>query len=516
MKSLLQSIGFAKRVLSVTVVSCIFLALLFVFSILGMKYLSIAVFVCGIVIPVVFGIYISRITLSAIAVVNTALEELAHGNLTKRLDETGAEEFNEMAKHFNAAVERLYKTVGHFTNMSYIVSSNAHDVDASSREMIAGTDQAVAQISSVAAAGEEMSTTSAEISRNCLSAAKSSERASESAATGQTIADNTLSVMNRIDQNVKGSAEIIRGLGERSTEIGGVISLINDIADQTNLLALNAAIEAARAGEHGRGFAVVADEVRKLAEKTTEATKHIGDTIKAMQSETRQAVVSMEEGVSAVELGSREAKKSDVALKDILQQINVVGSEVSQIATASEQQTATTDELAHNIQSISELVQQVAKILRLNAERMSQVAKLSLDTQRVVTQFKMASPEDARQLLEKAVAYHRQYGREKAFQEFSNPKGEFIKNGLYIVAQDFNGTLILNGADRSRVGTNLINTKDPKGVFFVKDLINLARTRGNGEYECAHLNFTTNLVQQKVYYVQRMDGDYYLSCGAYK
>ena len=104
---------------------------------------------------------------------------------------------------------------------------------------------------------------------------------------------------------------------------------------------------------------------------------------------------------------------------------------------------------------------------------------------------------------------------EKAFAEFRNPKSEFVKNGLYIIAQDFNGTLILNGADRSRIGMNLIESKDGKGTYFVRDMINLAKTKGGGVYECAHLNFTTQLIQQKVYYIQRID-DYYLSCGVYK
>src|SRR5208337_4691673 len=116
-----------------------------------------------------------------------------------------------------------------------------------------------------------------------------------------------------------------------------------------------------RAGEHGRGFAVVADEVRKLAEKTTSATKDIGNTIKAMQSEAKQAVVSMDEGVKEVEVGAEEAKKSGAALKDILAQINTVSNEIGQIAVASEQQTTTVDEIANNIHQISDVMKETTK-----------------------------------------------------------------------------------------------------------------------------------------------------------
>jgi len=511
----LASIKISKRIFLIPLVTCLFLVLMWISSLLGIKYLTPAVLIVGIVLSVFATVLVAKSILSPIRKMNNFIEDVTRGDLTKRADISLSDEIGEVAHLFNTSIEHIKRTITHFTNSSNVVSVTAHDLDSSYKEMIAGTNQAVAQVNSVAVAGEEMSSTSSEIARNCLSAARSSDRANQSAVTGQSIVDETLEVMNQIDSIVKVSANIIRSLGERSGEIGGVLSLINDIADQTNLLALNAAIEAARAGEHGRGFAVVADEVRKLAEKTTEATKHIGDTIKAMQSETKNAVISMEEGVKAVEAGTKKAKKSDVALKDILQQINMVGSEIAQIAAASEQQTATTNELANNIQAISALIEQTAGNLNRNAQTISKVADLALDTQRIVTQFKMATTEDARILLEKAVAYLKAHGKEKAFKEFSNPNGEYVGNGLYIIAQDFNGTLLLNGADRSRVGMNLIDSKDPNGVYFVKEMINLAKTKGGGEYVCAHLNFTTKLIQQKVYYVQRID-NYYLSCGVYK
>jgi methyl-accepting chemotaxis protein len=208
-------------------------------------------------------------------------------------------------------------------------------LDDATEKMATGIEEAAMQVNSVAAASEEMSKTSEEIARNCVAVAKSSEKANGSASTGEKIIQDTIEVMNRINDRVQDSSRIIKSLGVRSDQIGEIVELINDVADQTNLLALNAAIEAARAGEHGRGFAVVADEVRKLAERTSGATKEIRETIHAMQSETRNAVVSMEEGVNDVGQGTIEAAKSGEALKDILHHFNKVTSEVNQIAVAS-------------------------------------------------------------------------------------------------------------------------------------------------------------------------------------
>jgi methyl-accepting chemotaxis protein len=234
-----------------------------------------------------------------------------------------------------------------------------------------------------------MSSTSADISQNCQGAAVGAQRASHTAQIGAQVVEKTVTVMGQIASRVHETARTVESLGARSDQIGAIIGTIEDIADQTNLLALNAAIEAARAGEQGRGFAVVADEVRALAERTTRATKEIGEMIKAIQRETRGAVAAMEQGVQQVEEGTVEAAKSGDALRDILEQINDVGMQISQIATAVEEQTATTGDIACNMQQITEAVQMTSAGAGETASAAAQLHGNAEELQRLVHQFKL-------------------------------------------------------------------------------------------------------------------------------
>jgi len=195
--------------------------------------------------------------------------------------------------------------------------------------------------------------------------------------------------MNSISERVRCSAQAVESLGSRSDQIGEIVGTIEDIADQTNLLALNAAIEAARAGDQGRGFAVVADEVRALAERTTRATREIGEMIKAIQQETRGAVIAMEEGVSEVAKGSEKAADSGRALELILQQINDVNSQIHQVATAAEEQTATTSEISKNLQQITEVIIQTSRGAQDSASAANGLSTFADDLRGIISQFKV-------------------------------------------------------------------------------------------------------------------------------
>ncbi len=347
------------------------------------------ILVIALILSVAVSMIMKALILSPITRTVDVIEAVAEGDLTKRIDVTSQDEIGEMARHFNAFADKLQNAITHVAESSNEVSSAANTLDGATEQMAAGVDEAAMQVNTVAAASEEMSKTSSEIAQNCVAAVRSAELAGESVNTGETIIQATIAVMNRISNRVTESAGIIRSLGTRSDQIGEIVGLINDVADQTNLLALNAAIEAARAGEHGRGFAVVADEVRKLAERTGHATGEISDTIHAMQVETKKAVSSMEEGVSEVGVGTSEAAKSGEALRDILLQINKVTGEINQIAVASEEETATTNEIATSIQRISEVMQGTAQKIQENSSASSQLASLSKGLQSLVGQFKI-------------------------------------------------------------------------------------------------------------------------------
>lgn len=286
---------------------------------------------------------------------------IAEGDLTTAHTIDSDDELGQLAKALQKMTGNLGTLISSVMGTSANFAVAAQELHTLAEHISVGSKEVADQTATVATAGEEMSATSGDIAQSCHHAAEGARRATQSAQTGGEVVDKTVNLMGQIADKVKESAKTVGSLGDRSDQIGAIIGTIEDIADQTNLLALNAAIEAARAGEQGRGFAVVADEVRALAERTTRATREIGEMIKAIQNETKGAVTMMEQSVRQVESGTVEAANSGEALRQILDQINDVAMQVNQIATAAEEQTATTGEISNNIHQITSIIDRTAE-----------------------------------------------------------------------------------------------------------------------------------------------------------
>lgn len=343
--------------------------------------------IIGILLQAGLGVWLMRTIMQSIDAIRQILTTLCAGDLTTQIKVTTRDELAEICNHINMFIEKLHGMINQISSTSNQVATASNQLHSTAAQIAAGAEEVGSQAATVATAGEEMSATSSDIANNCQMAAEGARRASQTAQNGAEVVEKTVSVMGQIAVKVQESAKTVESLGARSDQIGAIIGTIEDIADQTNLLALNAAIEAARAGEQGRGFAVVADEVRALAERTTRATREIGEMIKAIQNETKGAVAAMEQGVHQVETGTEEAAKSGVALQEILEQVNDVAMQINQVATAAEEQTATTSEISSNMQQITQVVQQTSQGAQESATAAAQLSGNAEELQRLVRQF---------------------------------------------------------------------------------------------------------------------------------
>jgi len=336
---------------------------------------------------IIFSMIMSRLVSLPISRLADQAMRVAEGDMSIVIDQFSEDEVGRLSGAFRMMIDNLKGVLIRISDSSALVSSAATQLLSEAKQMADDSHKVVSQAGTMATASEEMAATSGEIARSCISASEISGRANRAAETGAAVIKTTVEGMNRIAQHVKETAVTVDGLGARSDQIGNIVGTIEDIADQTNLLALNAAIEAARAGEQGRGFAVVADEVRALAERTTRATREISDMIKSIQQETRTAVVTMEEGVQEVARGTEDAAQSGQALEEILLQIGSVSLQVSQIATAAEEQTATTNLISQNIGEINEAVHDTARGANETAAAAERLAELSEDLRGIVSRF---------------------------------------------------------------------------------------------------------------------------------
>ncbi|MGO9377140.1 MAG: methyl-accepting chemotaxis protein [Dissulfurispiraceae bacterium] len=317
-------------------------------------------------------------------------DKIAQGDLTcNDLDCKSKDEIGALSKSLNTMKASLSKMIGKFSDTASHVASSSEELSATVTQITKRVDEQANKAHQVATASTQMSQTVLDIAKNSSDIASSSLDTLKTANEGADVVNKTVNEVLEIARTVQELANLMRSLGDRSKQIGAIVSVIKDIADQTNLLALNAAIEAARAGEQGRGFAVVADEVRKLAEKTAHSTSEIGNMIKAIQDETDKAVISMEQGNQKVEVGVGLANEAGEGLHRIVESVQNLQGMVQQIASATDEMSTVSEQISSDIEVIADVSKETSASSTQIAQEAVNLSKLSVDLKNDASHFRV-------------------------------------------------------------------------------------------------------------------------------
>jgi len=326
-----------------------------------------------------------------IAAAVAALRDIAEGegDLTQRLPVTSSDEVGQLALWFNTFIERMHTVINDFSNTASELNGNAEQLSYTAKETEQGAVNQQSEIEKMVSAVREMSAVVDDVAHNVTQTADNAEEADQEASSGREVVTSTMAQIENLSTDINTAAEVINKLRQETDDIGSVLDVIRGIAEQTNLLALNAAIEAARAGEQGRGFAVVADEVRTLASRTQSSTQEIQTMIEKLQSGAREAVTVMEKGTLQAEESVKQAGEAGRSLEAITAGVSTIKDRTNQIASASEEQSSATREMESNIGNISEIAQLTANGAVEIATNTAKLADMASAMERTVKQFKL-------------------------------------------------------------------------------------------------------------------------------
>lgn len=308
-----------------------------------------------------------------------------------KLAEQAMQEAREQEAQVSGLITKMKEAASDIAQISDQVSTSSEEISAQVEQSSRGAEQQKQRVQETASAMEEMNATILEVARNASSAAKGADNSKNKANEGHAVVDEVIRGIKDIQDKSQALKKDMSALGHKAEEIGRIMDVIDDIADQTNLLALNAAIEAARAGEAGRGFAVVADEVRKLAEKTMKATDEVEQAIGGIQEDARRNTKMMDEASLAVEKATELAEQSGGVLKEIVEEANNSAEQITSIATASEQQSSASEEVNRSVEEINQIASETSDVMNQSAQAVTDLSRQALDLKNMISELNSES-----------------------------------------------------------------------------------------------------------------------------